>query len=351
MAKISETTKRGRLDRVDWLLQRHPDGLTEREIAEELNFERRTIYNYLQQLYLEGKVEKEGTLWCPLPYQSIILRKQEFQAEEATILYLAARLFVKQSDRRNEMAELVLAKLANILSEDAKLGDNLRDAARELAQRPKAPDYEDIFRTVIRGFIYRRQIQILYHPYRSEPFETLLSPYLLEPSAIGFATYAIGHSSVVNKLRTYKIERIMRASLTRHEYVIPPDFPGLELLRNAWSIFYGEEVTRVVLRFHPDVTRRVQETNWHPSQQLAWGEQTPGYLLLAFDVADTTDLKPWIRTWGANCEVLEPTELRDEMMGEARRLAELYGWHAHRNPTVDDDDPLGLTNTFNDFLG
>ena len=333
--KISEARKRVRLDRVDLSLQRHPDGLTEREIAEELNLERRTIYNYLQELYLEGKADKEGTLWYPLPYQSIVLRKHEFQAEEAMILYLAARLFVKQNDRRIEMAELVLAKLADILSEDVQLGNNVRDAARELAQRPKAPDYEDIFRTIIRSYIYRRQVQILYHPYRGEPFETLFSPYLTEPSAIGFATYAIGYSSVVNKLRTYKIERIIQASLTKQEYPIPSDFPGLDLLRNAWSIFYGEEITRVILRFHPDVTRRVQESNWHPSQQLTRDEENPGYLLMTFDVADTTDLKPWIRTWGANCAVVEPTELRDEMMGEARRLAHLYGWHTTTGTSKD----------------
>jgi predicted DNA-binding transcriptional regulator YafY len=154
----------------------------------------------------------------------------------------------------------------------------------------------------------------------------VFAPYLLEPSGIGFATYAIGHSSIVNQLRTYKIERIRKAELTRGEYTIPSDFDGLKLLRSAWSIFYGDEVIKVTLRFHPDVARRVQETNWHISQQLAWDEEQEGYLLMTIEVADTTDLKPWIRTWGANCEVLEPVSLRNELVSEARRLAKLYGW-------------------------
>jgi predicted DNA-binding transcriptional regulator YafY len=115
------------------------------------------------------------------------------------------------------------------------------------------------------------------------------------------------------------------------EYAIPADFAGFELLRNAWSIYYGEETVQIILRFHPDVTKRVQETNWHPSQRLAWDEEKRDFLLVSFDVADTTDLKPWIRTWGANCEVLAPAELRDEMMGEARKLAYLYGWQTSRN--------------------
>jgi CRISPR-associated endonuclease/helicase Cas3 len=79
-------------------------------------------------------------------------------------------------------------------------------------------------------------------------------------------------------------------------------------------------------------------------------EERPDSVLLAFEVADTTDLKPWIRTWGANCEVLEPPALREEMMGEARHLAERYGWQTHRTKSANEDDPLGLTDTFNDFF-
>lgn len=110
-------------------------------------------------------------------------------------------------------------------------------------------------------------------------------------------------------------------------------------------------MTRVVLRFHPDVARRVQETQWHPSQELIWDEDLSGYLRLALQVADITDLKPWIRAWGANCEVLEPAELRDEMIGEARRLAEVYGWQMHRGTSSSEDDPLGLNTTFSDYFG
>ncbi len=336
MPKYSETTREERLERISRLLQRNPGGLSEREIAEALNFERRTTHNYLKELDLRGKADRDGQLWFPLPHHALVLRNFELQPEEAVILYLAARLFVKQSDTRHELAEHVLTKLADILSTDIGLSADILRAAQELAHRPFTPGYEDIFRTVARAYIYRRQVEIAYQPYRGKPFKTVLSPYLLEPSAIGFATYVIGHSSIVNAIRTYKLERIEQARLLRdQEYTVPDDFPGLELLRNAWSIYYGDAMVHVTLRFHPDVAKRVQETNWHPSQRLEWDEQRPGYLLVALDVADTTDLKPWIRAWGANCEVLEPVDLRDEMIGEARRLAYLYGWRTARSSDGD----------------
>jgi predicted DNA-binding transcriptional regulator YafY len=331
MPRIPENTKHERLERVDMLLQRS-DGLTEDEIAQTLNFERRTTNNYLRQLEVIGKAYKEGLLWFSLSYRALVLRKFELQPEEAMILYLASRLFVKQSDQRNEVAESALLKLADSLSSDLDLGEGIYQAAKDLAQRPTAPGYEDVFRIVMRAYIFRRKVELVYHPYRGKPFVTTFAPYLLEPSAIGFATYAIGHSSVVDGLRTYKLGRIERAKLLpKTEYVIPADFAGLDLLRNAWSIYYGEETVQVILRFHPDVTKRVQETNWHPSQQVAWDDEKQFFLRVSFEVADTTDLRPWIRTWGANCEVLASAGLRDEMMGEARKLAYLYGWHTSRD--------------------
>jgi len=334
MPRMSESRLQDRLERIILLLRRNRDGLTEQEIAERLNYERRTTNNYLRELEMQGWLYKDGQYWILLPSDRLVLRPIELKPEEAMVLYLAARLFVKQSDKRNEAAELMLERLAEILTSDVGLEQDLYEAARALSRRPQQPDYENVFRTVMRGYLYRRKVQIVYHPYRGKSFETVFSPYLLEPSGIGFATYAIGYSSLVNALRTYKVERIEEASLTRDEYEVPADFPGLQLLNNAWSIFYGDTTTRVVLRFHPDVVRRVQETNWHPSQQIEWDEELPGYLRLAVEVADTTDLTPWIRGWGANCEVLEPASLRRDLSREVRRMAEMYAISPSRKPTT-----------------
>jgi len=48
--RISDNIRGQRLDRVGQLLQRHPDGLRETEIARLLNFGRRTTNNYLREL-------------------------------------------------------------------------------------------------------------------------------------------------------------------------------------------------------------------------------------------------------------------------------------------------------------
>jgi predicted DNA-binding transcriptional regulator YafY len=339
-----------RKQRVYLLIKQHPDGLRESEIADMLQMNRRSVNNYLTDLEQEGKIYKEEILWLAQSFTPAVIRPIEVQAEEATVLYLAARMLVKQSDRRNEIAETVLFKLAHVLKTDAGLGSHIEEAALELAQRPQHREYMDVFRTVARSYLYHRKLEIVYQPYKGQSFVTTFSPYLIEPSGIGFSTYVIGFSDVVQALRTYKIERIVQAKLLRIDYDIPEDFPGLELLRNAWSIYYGEETVGVILRFHPDVAKRVQETQWHPSQRVITDEHDTRYVCVSLQVADTTDLIPWIRTWGANCEVLAPTELRNTMIAEARRLGETYGWSIHRMQPSE-ADPFGLDQTFGDFFG
>jgi len=325
MPKIDEATKQQRLERICLLLTRNARGISEAEITDELGLERRTVNNYLRELELQGKAFKDGLYWFPLALREPRLRPLDLSPEEAVTLYLGARLLAKQHDKRNEVAETALLKLASVLKADAGMGDEIAQAARELAERPTREGYQPVFREVVRGYIYRKQIEISYRPLHwDKPFKTTFSTYLIEPSAIGFATYVIGHSATVNALRAYKLERIESARLTRATYAIPPDFPGLDILRNAWSIVIGEETLRVVLRFSPQVKQRVLETRWHPSQITEADPDKPGWLRWQVQVADTLDLLPWVRSWGADCEALEPEELRQALKREAGDLAGLY---------------------------
>ncbi len=344
MPKIAEATREGRKERVFLSLRRNTQGLTEAELAAEIGFERRTLNNYLRDLEMEGKVYKDGRLWLALPYERAELRRFQLSPEEGMTLYLATRLFVKHHDKRNEPAETALLKLAAALTTQAAVGQEIQQAAQELQHRPDDGAYNRVFRAVMQSYIYRRVLHITYEPARGKAFETDFSPYLLEPSAIGFTTYAIGYSSGVKARRTYKLERIRAAQLTRQEYDIPADFPGLDMLRNAWSIFYGEELTPVTVRFSPAVRKRVLETRWHPSEHKEEDVECPGWLRWSAQVADTTDMLPWLKGWGSECEVVAPRELRETFSGEAKALAERYGWFVSSQPE-------GKSSTLDDFFG
>lgn len=323
MPRISEESKQRNKEQLLMLIHRH-HGLREAEITELLSIERRTANNYLNELEDEGKIYKEGLLWFASEYANTWLRRFELAADEAFTLYLAARQFVKQTDKQNPMAISALSRLAEVLKSDIPVGEQIFAAAQDLRKRKKETAYETIFTTVVKAYLMRHPLQLTYRTAQDQEVQTTFETYLIEPSAIGFTLYLIGHSSHVNDLRSYKIERIVTAvPLYDHTYTIPADFPGLDILRNAWSIMLGEKTERVVLRFRDEkVKRRVLETNWHPSQD--YKEEEDGSLRWWVEVADTTDMKPWIRGWGSQVEVEKPDHLRQHLVHTTRQLSELY---------------------------
>ncbi len=63
MARLFAGEKDCKSDDVLQLLERYENGLRESEVAECLNWERRTANNYLHELEAQGLVYKEGRLW------------------------------------------------------------------------------------------------------------------------------------------------------------------------------------------------------------------------------------------------------------------------------------------------
>jgi predicted DNA-binding transcriptional regulator YafY len=152
--------------------------------------------------------------------------------------------------------------------------------------------------------------------------EYVLSPYLIEPSSVGYATYVIGHASYFDAVRTFKLERILEAELLDETFEVPEEYCGPGLLQRAWGVMYGDETTQVTLRFSPAVARRVKESRWHPSQEIE--DCQDGGCILRVEVPHPVEMKPWIRSWGPDCEVLAPEALRQEVAEEMRRAAETY---------------------------
>ena len=132
--------------------------------------------------------------------------------------------------------------------------------------------------------------------------------------------------------------------LSSEQFTLPEEFDEQELLRHAWGIWRGEgEPVTVKLKFAPgEATRRVQESVWHPLEQVTPTED--GGCLWQAPIAEWREMLPWVKGWGAEVEVLEPGELREALRREAQRLAEMYGvvvipptqprYYAHSRPDV-----------------
>lgn len=322
--KDTVISKGARLQQITHLLYRHPRGLTTQEMALHCGVTARTIQRDLKDLeaagipiWGDGKEGRHGII------QGYYLPPIHFNLEEASALYLAARLLARYSDEHNPAIVHALAKLAGAMPE--AIAAHILNTVRSLAYRPENRTVARVLEVIALGWATGRKVRIWHQAAGSEHVhDYLFSPYFLEPSSIGYATYAIGYSSWFEGMHTFKLERIVTAELTDETFELPIDFDGAELLSNAWGVMYGPpgEENEIVLRFSPEVTRRVKESVWHPSQKLE--ECDDGGCILRVWVAHALEMKPFIRGWGPDCLVLAPVGLRQEIADEMRRAAEGY---------------------------
>ena len=318
-------TKSMRLLQLEALLLTHPAGLSQAEIARRLGVNRSTINRYVADLpghvYID---EQDGGRW-KIDRQAYLVNVC-FSLDEAMAIHLATRLLTTRMDRQNPHAAAALRKLGLALEKLApRISQHMQQSADviDAPYQRKDPNFLRTLETLTLAWAQQRKVKIWHRHEGGTIKEYVFAPYFLEPYAVGQAIHAIGWREPPDALRTLKVERIDRVELLREGYAIPEDFDPGELLADAWGIWYTEEEpVRVVLKFSRQAAGRVKETRWHRSEQVS--ELEDGGLVWEARIASTTEMLPWIRGWGAEVEVLEPEELRQQLMKETEEQYRIY---------------------------
>lgn len=318
--------KTERLLQMESLLLGHPEGLTQSEIARRLGVDRSVIHRNLydfQKVY-PTITHEDGRISID---RSAYLVKVAFTLHEATAVHLAARLLATRMNRQNPHAASALRKLGKSLESLApRISRHVLQSADVMddASQWQDPRYLDVLEKVTLAWAELRKVKVWHRSEKAgKVFEYMLCPYFVEPYAVGQTTHLIARDEATDKLRTLKIERIEKVELTVDHYEIPADFDPRDLLEDAWGIWYTEnEPVQVTLKFSRHVAQRLKETRWHRSEKET--ELPDGSVLWQAAVAEPQEMIPWIRAWGADCEVLEPKGLREALEREAWELAKLY---------------------------
>lgn len=123
-----------------------------------------------------------------------------------------------------------------------------------------------------------------------------------------------------NELRSFSVDAIRRVELLDTPARDVPEETLDAVLGSGYGIFSGREVKWAVLRFSPERARWVAAEKWHPRQEGT--VLADGTYELRVPYSNDPELVMDILKYGADCEVLEPPELRQRVRAEVLRMLE-----------------------------
>ncbi|OOV12024.1 hypothetical protein BXU09_18930 [Deinococcus sp. LM3] len=178
------------------------------------------------------------------------------------------------------------------------------------------------FELVAQAWLEGRVLRTQYHSV-TRISEIELAIYFIEVNARNREAYAIGHNRLGDNAepRVYRLSRMRNPYLLPDECEIPEHFHPLEYLSNAWGIMTGPPI-RVELFFTPEVRERIAEMPLGSRTELL--VLSSGYTRVVLIVGGWKELVPWILGWGAEVEVVAPTDLRSHISEVALKSAQVY---------------------------
>jgi proteasome accessory factor C len=238
-----------------------------------------------------------------------------FSPEELYALLTSYRLLGKvQEGILDEYVAPVRQRLEALLGDDRA---SHREVQRRVRILPLASRQVELphFRKVAEALVERRRLRILYHGRaRDETSERTLSPQRLVYYRDNW--YLDAYCHLREGLRSFSIDRIHPVE-TLSDPALELDDESLDAhYAAAFGIFAGPAENTAHLVFSEQAAKWLADEQWHPQQQ---GRVLPdGRYELWVPYGDPTELIMEILKYGAEAEVLGPSDLRERV---AERLA------------------------------
>jgi len=329
MARRKSHRARGRqLDRVLKLIRKFTyarTGATLAELMDEFGVSRRTIYRDLGMLrgagfHFEGEGDDDGhRRWRFTPGQRKNL-EMTFTEPELMSLYFCMNLLspLRGTPLRAGL-ESALGKIESGFGprDRARYGDLIFTHLARLGPHKDYARHAGTLSAVSQACLDRRKVEVTYRATADD----VAKAYRFHPYCLAWAAgelYTVGFSEFRKDIRTLRIDRISRISVTQEPFERPRDFDPEEYLLRGFGMYTEGEAEAVKIEFSGPAARTIREKEWHPTQRLE--ERPDGRVILKMMVQGLPEVARWVLYHAPQARVLEPPALRSlvaELAGRA----------------------------------
>jgi predicted DNA-binding transcriptional regulator YafY len=215
---------------------------------------------------------------------------------------------------RRAFAKL-LGRLPRSLRESAQTAQAAVEPASATRRDYQAAPWDELMKAVTR----RETLNVHYYSLMSDRVSwRLIDPYALTMPQ-GYLQF-VGFCHTKGRVLHFALDGVLDLERTGQKFLFQPGFSLAKWLENSLGTMHGE-AHDIVVRFDSSRARWARRRRWTFRHSL---EADGDGLILRGTVSGLEEIKKELLTWGAAVEVLEPTELREQMRAESQAMAALY---------------------------
>lgn len=134
--------------------------------------------------------------------------------------------------------------------------------------------------------------------------------------------YVIGFNVNDKRIKTYSLDRMKNVIIMDKEFKMPQDFDPEDFFADCYGITTNQdEPKRIVIKAESTQAKYLRALPLHPSQQEEVHEK---YSIFTYRMRNTYDLRERLLSHGSSIEVLEPAELKTQIISEIKKSLENY---------------------------
>ena len=294
--------------------------VTRKELAEELEVGIREITRYKEALEYAGVTitEVKGRYGgYILENKDYLLNLQLSNLEELSLI--KAKEYLKDQGLHfyNDLSSAV----EKIKAVKPKVNEDIHEEiySKGIKIRANHEEESNKWLTINDGIINSKKIRITYTNSNGEASDRVIHPYRLY-TYYG-SNYFVGFCEDKQALRQFKLIRTKNIELLNEKFD-KPNFDLKEYLGQTIGIFKDKSYN-IKLKIDYPYAQGFKEYHWVDNEEVE-DHIEEGFIIYRATVEGKTQVIPWIMGMGTSCEVLEPLDLKEDVIAAFEEVLNKY---------------------------
>ncbi|MBR6489952.1 MAG: WYL domain-containing protein [Muribaculaceae bacterium] len=184
------------------------------------------------------------------------------------------------------------------------------------------PSAREFLPVIIDAMRQNNRIQFTYKSYkRANPQPgIIIEPYFVK--IFHQLWYVIGNNIDDKMIKTYSLDRMKDVKILNKKFKFPRNFEPDKFFADCYGITTNQdEPKRIVIKAESTQAKYIRALPLHPSQQ---EEIHDKYSIFSYTMRNTYDLRERLLSHGSSIEILEPPELKAQIINEMQQALDNY---------------------------